>query len=635
MSEKLKIMLKLESMDSEEVIDKEFIRANLLKGDDSLNNRRVKALGVHPEELFKIFYGVEPTKCYCEKPTAFVSFTRGYLEYCSTKCSTNSPKVKEKIFNTYVGKGVWVEDENRTDWELYRKNVRSFSEANDLQSLTNFDKRGKGKGSFNLDHRVSIKYGFDNDVPPEIIGCVFNLKFISEEDNIRKGVKGSMTVESLYNLYYSTERVTIDTNRFIDEPDISKSLIKDGKTPVIPYIVLSELDNLKRNPDLKRAAQSAIKSIRYHINSLAIINVPTTGITNDELIVKAAKEVDSELTTSDIGASVVALVNGVPISDFAAESGIDEDYTGYIMITGDINYEKHIVQLKEMQLEEFNERFNCDLKNNQYAIIERIGDKNDIWVNKFNFKEETYSVSRISSSMKPFRDAGIIRSTMDDVQMCALDAVFDNDVPLTVIDGSLGTGKTLLSVMGALACTVGQKRHQHYNQILVTKSPESINKGRYTGFKPGTTIEKLGGHLGGFKSNLSFLLDTEKDKNKKLKVGEEPPLSESELVWANNFKIVEIDEMQGDSVHENILLVDEWQLLDEDGALLVMSRIAEGSKVVLIGDTRGQTYGLNRANEGFRILYQYLGEAPEFSYIKLENIYRSRLAKFVARIYES
>jgi PhoH-like ATPase len=185
--------------------------------------------------------------------------------------------------------------------------------------------------------------------------------------------------------------------------------------------------------------------------------------------------------------------------------------------------------------------------------------------------------------------------------------------------------------MGALATTMGQKRHMHYDRILVTKPPVSINRNLYTGYKPGTSEEKLSGHLAGFKSNLKFLLDG-KDR-KSLKPGESEE-SKSDLVWTDLFEVVEIDEIQGASIHHTIFLIDEWQLLDEESTKLVASRISEGAKMVLIGDTQGQTYGMNRANEGFKVLFKHLGERPEMSFIKLENIYRSPLAKFVDEVFE-
>jgi len=430
-------------------------------------------------------------------------------------------------------------------------------------------------------------------------------------------------------------RISLDTNILINEPKIVFDTSKDFS---ISFMVVRELDKLKRNPNVKRAAQFAIKNIwhQYKDGKIEILNIPKVlGSSPDEIIIQDAKDAGTSILSDDLAVRLIAKAHNVPISDFAAESSIDESYTGYIVIEADLNYENDFKHIKEMQKEEFETQFDCKLKHNQYVIFERVGDKDDIWVLKERRDLDgnvTNVVIRISQSMVPFRDAGITKTPLDNVQMCALHAVFDNDVPLTVIDGRLGTGKTMLSVMGALACTIGNRKRSYYNKILVTKSPESINQGRYTGFKPGTSEDKLSGHLGGFKSNLRFLID--KPVTKKLKPGEEPEPPLSDEVWDRHFKIVEIDEMQGDSVHENILLVDEWQLLDEDGALLVMSRIAEGSKVVLIGDTAGQTYGMNRANEGFKILYQYLGDAPEFSYIKLDKIYRSRLAEFVAKIYE-
>jgi len=282
MSDKTNLMIQLEGMSSAESVTKPFIEKHLLRADGSLNNRRTKALGMTPEELYLVYTNSAPKQCYCGKVTAFSSFTSGYLTYCSTKCMAKAPETKKKIFDTYTGNGVWVEDKDRSDWELYTKAVRTISEANDLDGLENVNLRGKGVDAYHLDHLVSIKYGFDNGIPPSIIGSIHNLRFIPGIDNIRKGIGLAMTSQSLYNLYYSHERVVIDTNVFIDEPNVCENLLKKGVLPIIPYTVLSELDNLKRNPDLKRAAQLAIKSIRFSITDVAVTNVPTTGNTNDE-----------------------------------------------------------------------------------------------------------------------------------------------------------------------------------------------------------------------------------------------------------------------------------------------------------------------------------------------------------------
>lgn len=423
-------------------------------------------------------------------------------------------------------------------------------------------------------------------------------------------------------------KVSLDTNILIDDPQIIFDTSKDF---VLSFTVIRELDKLKRNPDLKRAAQAAIVNIWvvFKQDKVEILNVPNLlGDSPDEKIIQDTKDANASILSNDIAVRIIAHAHGIPISDFEAESQIDYTYTGIVHVTGDVDYEKNFVQLKELQHSEFTERFGVYLKENQYCIIDRVIAKNDIWLCQGD------TVSRISQSRKPIGDASVLAVPLDEEQMCAFHAVFDDSVPLTVIDGKLGTGKTLLTLMGALSCTIGQKRYRFYDEILVTKPPVSINRDMYTGFKPGTSEEKMSGHLGGIKSNLKFLLDKRKDRSKASTLEASLTESVSDTVWEEFFGVIEIDEIQGTSLHNTILLVDEFQLLDEDTLFLVLSRIAEGSKVVLIGDTEAQTYGMNRANEGFKVLYQHFGTASEFSYIKLNNIYRSALAEFVENIFK-
>ncbi len=125
-------------------------------------------------------------------------------------------------------------------------------------------------------------------------------------------------------------KISLDTNILIDNPKI---VFDKNKEFVISFMVLRELDKLKRNPDLKRAAQAAIKNIKVAMrdNSIEILNVPATlGDSPDEKIVQDTKNAGAKLLSGDIGANVIADAFDVPISDFEAESDIDYDYTGYL-----------------------------------------------------------------------------------------------------------------------------------------------------------------------------------------------------------------------------------------------------------------------------------------------------------------
>jgi len=426
-------------------------------------------------------------------------------------------------------------------------------------------------------------------------------------------------------------KISLDTNILIDNPEI---VFDSSREFVISFTVLRELDKLKRNPDLKRVAQEAIRNIKAQLlaEKLQILNVPTLdslGDSPDEMIIRDTLKEGAHFLTEDINASVIAKSLGITLSDFEAEKLIDYSYTGYKKVPATEEYNKTLRTLKEIPVEEFEHHLSVALKHNEYCIVEDGTENPDIW------KRKGDSVVRISQKMSPFTSAGVRGvQPMDAVQMCVLDAVMDNSCALTVVEGCLGTGKTMLTLMSALATTQGEKRYQYYDKIYVTTSPQSVNKELYTGFKKGSSEEKMSGHLGGFKSNLKFLLEPRRVKeSRKSQNPDEEEETASERAWRQNFSIVEIDEIQGTSLHHSILLVDEYQKLNADSLKLILSRIAEGSKVVLMGDTMGQVYGLNRGNEGFKVLYQHLGTAEEFSFIKMENIYRSELAKFVAKIF--
>ncbi|QOQ37538.1 putative head morphogenesis protein [Escherichia phage vB_EcoM_WL-3] len=53
------------------------------------------------------------------------------------------------------------------------------------------------EGAYQLDHKVSIKYGFDNLIPPEIIASVKNLEIITWESNREKSKRNSVDLWDL------------------------------------------------------------------------------------------------------------------------------------------------------------------------------------------------------------------------------------------------------------------------------------------------------------------------------------------------------------------------------------------------------------------------------------------------------
>jgi hypothetical protein len=76
-------------------------------------------------------------------------------------------------------------------WKQYKIDVWRITNRQPLHLLENFNKRGVNgqTGAYTLDHIISIKKGFIENISPEQIGNIENLQMLPWEENITKGWK--------------------------------------------------------------------------------------------------------------------------------------------------------------------------------------------------------------------------------------------------------------------------------------------------------------------------------------------------------------------------------------------------------------------------------------------------------------
>lgn len=168
-------------------------------------------------------------QCKTNKPK-FLRISTGYRQFCSDSCKNiwtyNNTDIKKKIsasvskyhsavhkterrkqqnkrIKTMVDRGHITCPSDRPDFINYAKEVWRYTNENDLTTLPNYDKRGRTEvpGSYQLDHKYSIFYGFRNNISPEIIGNINNLEFIPSIENSKKKIKCSISIEELTNSY--------------------------------------------------------------------------------------------------------------------------------------------------------------------------------------------------------------------------------------------------------------------------------------------------------------------------------------------------------------------------------------------------------------------------------------------------
>ena len=96
-------------------------------------------------------------------------------------------------------------------FEKYSKKVRSLTRFNYLKNISNIDKdmlKTKYPKEYHVDHIFSISDGYLNDVNPDIVASICNLRVITKEDNLRKGRKSEMSLAELMEKYQSLVLIT-------------------------------------------------------------------------------------------------------------------------------------------------------------------------------------------------------------------------------------------------------------------------------------------------------------------------------------------------------------------------------------------------------------------------------------------
>jgi len=107
----------------------------------------------------------------------------------------------DKQTNTKVARGQITDPELKTDYDLYRRAVWRFSNRSYKTHLFE-QKRDRHN---HLDHVLSIVDGFNNNVPPEVMGSVHNLRIMDGQANRHKSYRSEITVVELLEKHKRNE----------------------------------------------------------------------------------------------------------------------------------------------------------------------------------------------------------------------------------------------------------------------------------------------------------------------------------------------------------------------------------------------------------------------------------------------
>jgi len=181
-------------------------------------------------------------------------------------------------------------------------------------------------------------------------------------------------------------------------------------------------------------------------------------------------------------------------------------------------------------------------------------------------------------------------------QAFALDLLMNPDIKIVTLIGKAGSGKTLCAVAAGLQQTVEDPTsgiEARYSRLIVSRPVQPL--GKDLGFLPGTLEEKMKPWLMPIQDNLQFLMGNDK-------------MTLEMYMARGRIEIEALTYIRGRSIANAFIVIDEAQNLTSHELKTIITRVGEGTKIVLTGDIEQidnvyvdeTTNGLTHAVEKFK-----------------------------------
>ncbi|MEF3191216.1 MAG: PhoH family protein [Campylobacterales bacterium] len=214
-------------------------------------------------------------------------------------------------------------------------------------------------------------------------------------------------------------------------------------------------------------------------------------------------------------------------------------------------------------------------------------------------------------------------------QIFFLNMLIDKDVPIVVCAGVTGSGKNLLSMQGAIALL--NDHESGIDQIIYCRNTVTAgDTAAQLGFLKGDEWAKLSVFTYPLYDAVAAYQKMEFDE--RLKQGKSAPvLSTEEFMAKNNIKPININQMRGTNLN-GYMIFDEWQNASAMVNKLMLTRVVEGSKVVILGDLNQIDHPhLSRYNNALAIMLKHAQTSNLIGAIKMTKVMRGRIAEFADR----
>jgi len=426
----------------------------------------------------------------------------------------------------------------------------------------------------------------------------------------------------------------LDTNVYLTESNSITSFANNDI--LIPLKVLDEIDKHKKRQDSVgmqarntirmldqlRAKGNLYKGVRIDkgkgilkvrsYNPLCLPDDLDLEDSDNQIIATALSEMEENrarkvvVVSRDINMRVKCDALGILTEDYHVEQVVaksDDLYSGICEILVDDQLIEDFYSDKEVHLSEEQEN---QLYPNQFIML--ISSSNSKKTALARYKNKFVGLMKVPN-IAAWQTKGRNKE-----QQFALNLLMDPDVPVVSLIGKAGSGKTLLALAAGLEQTLGSS--SNYKKVVVTKPVEPV--GKDIGFLPGTLEEKMLPWLAPIQDNLQFLMG---DDRMTLDLYQEKGQIEIEAMTF----------IRGRSISNAFIVIDEVQNMTQHEIKTVLTRVGEGTKIVLTGDIEQiDNVYIDATNNGLSYVVERLKQEDITGHVTLMKGERSKVATIAA-----
>ncbi len=266
----------------------------------------------------------------------------------------------------------------------------------------------------------------------------------------------------------------------------------------------------------------------------------------------------------DINMRVICDSIGIPAEDYVSEKAVrntDELYNGFVVQPVDEQIIDRYYSGEDITIleDEVDHKW-CP---NQYVMM--VSNANEKKSALARFKDHFTPLQKVVHKSIP--DWNIDARNKE--QAFAIDMLLDPNIKIVSLIGRAGSGKTLMAIAAGLQQTIGLRtENNHYSRLIVSRPVQPL--GKDIGFLPGTMEEKMLPWLMPIQDNLKFLMGDRTSLEMYMEKGK--------------IELEALTYIRGRSIANAFIVIDEAQNLTKHEIKTIITRIGEGTKIVLTGD---------------------------------------------------